>query len=67
MTLTRCLCIGTTQIGGDSSPYFPMARAIVGGLVFSTVVTLLVLLTIYVLMGNLRNWARGCEEREATL
>nr|NIP18743.1 efflux RND transporter permease subunit [Xanthomonadales bacterium]NIX13529.1 MMPL family transporter [Xanthomonadales bacterium] len=25
------LCIGTTQIGGDGPPYFPMARAIVGG------------------------------------
>ncbi|MGH7454942.1 MAG: hypothetical protein ACRENG_26535 [bacterium] len=30
----------------------------VGGLVFSTVVTLLVLPTIYVLMDDLRNWAR---------
>jgi HAE1 family hydrophobic/amphiphilic exporter-1 len=35
-----------------------MARAIVGGLVFSTVVTLLVLPTIYVLMDDLRNWAK---------
>jgi HAE1 family hydrophobic/amphiphilic exporter-1 len=52
------LCIGTTQIGGDGPPYFPMARAIVGGLTFSTVVTLLVLPTIYVLMDDLRNWAR---------
>jgi len=34
-------------------------RAIVGGLTFSTVVTLLVLPTIYVLMDDLRNWARG--------
>jgi HAE1 family hydrophobic/amphiphilic exporter-1 len=52
------LCIGTTQIGGDGPPYFPMARAIVGGLVFSTGVTLLVLPTIYVLMDEVRNWAR---------
>jgi HAE1 family hydrophobic/amphiphilic exporter-1 len=46
------LCIGNTQIGGDGPPYFPMARAIVGGLVFSTVVALLVLPTIYVLMAT---------------
>ncbi|MFZ2237755.1 MAG: efflux RND transporter permease subunit, partial [Dokdonella sp.] len=35
------LCIGTVQVGGDGPPYYPMARAIVGGLVFSTIVTLL--------------------------
>jgi len=53
------LCLVTTQIGGDGPPYFPMARAIVGGLTFSTVVTLLILPTIYVLLDNLRQWARG--------
>ena len=52
------LCIGTTQIGGDGPPYFPMARAIVGGLAFSTVVTLIMLPTIYVLLDDLRNWSR---------
>ena len=53
------LCIVTTQIGGNGPPYFPMARAIVGGLTFSTVVTLLVLPTIYVLLDDLRNWAKN--------
>ncbi len=53
------LTIGTTQIGGDGPPYFPMARAIVGGLVFSTVVSLCVLPTIYVTMDDLRLWARA--------
>lgn len=53
------LCIVSTQIGGDGPPYFPMARAIVGGLTFSTVVTLLVLPTIYVLLDDLRTWARN--------
>jgi HAE1 family hydrophobic/amphiphilic exporter-1 len=52
------LCIGTTQIGGDGPPYFPMARAIVGGLAFSTVVTLIMLPTIYVVLDDLRNWGR---------
>ena len=53
------LCVVTTQIGGYGPPYFPMARAIVGGLTFSTVVTLIVLPTIYVLLDDLRHWARN--------
>jgi HAE1 family hydrophobic/amphiphilic exporter-1 len=52
------LCIGKTLIGGGGPPYFPMARAIVGGLAFSTVVTLVILPTIYVALDNLRYWGR---------
>jgi HAE1 family hydrophobic/amphiphilic exporter-1 len=52
------LTIVRTQIGGDGPPYFPMARAIVGGLTFSTIITLLILPTVYVLLDDLRNWAR---------
>lgn len=53
------LCIVRTQIGGEGGPpYFPMARAIVGGLSFCTVITLLVLPTIYTLLDDLRNWTR---------
>ncbi|MEZ4698919.1 MAG: efflux RND transporter permease subunit [Rhodothermales bacterium] len=52
------LCVGTTQLGGDGPPYFPMARAIVGGLSFSTVVTLIILPTIYILLDDLRDWSR---------
>ena len=52
------LCIVRTQIGGGGPSYFPMARAIVGGLAFSTMITLLVLPTIYILLDDLRNWAR---------
>ena len=59
------LCIGTTQIGGDGPPYFPMARAIVGGLVFSTVVSLCVLPTIYVTMDDMRLWTRARIQRAA--
>lgn len=53
------LCIGSTTIGGDadSPPYYPMARAVVGGLVFSTVVSLLILPTLYVGLDNMRNGA----------
>ncbi|PWN06965.1 efflux RND transporter permease subunit [Rhodohalobacter mucosus] len=52
------LCLGTTQIGGEGPPYFPMARAIVGGLTFSTVVTLIVLPSIYVILDDISIWAR---------
>jgi HAE1 family hydrophobic/amphiphilic exporter-1 len=48
------LCLGTTQMGGDGPPYYPMARAIVGGLIFSTIVTLLVLPTIYSILDDWR-------------
>jgi HAE1 family hydrophobic/amphiphilic exporter-1 len=52
------LCIGTTQIGGDGPPYFPMARAIVGGLLFSTFVSLILLPTIYTWLDIVRHWPR---------
>ncbi len=48
------LCFSSTRIGGDGPPYYPMARAIVGGLLFSTVITLLVLPVIYALLDDLR-------------
>src|SRR5262252_1103907 len=47
-----------TAILGDGPPYYPMARAIAGGLVFSTLVSLLVLPTIYALLDDARLWAR---------
>lgn len=52
------LCLGGVQIGGDGPPYFPMARAIVGGLIFSTLVTLLALPVIYSLLDDARGWLR---------
>jgi HAE1 family hydrophobic/amphiphilic exporter-1 len=51
------LAVGSAQIGGDGPPYFPMARAIVGGLLFSTFVTLILLPTIYILLDELKLWA----------
>ncbi len=53
------LCIGTVQVGGDGPPYFPMARAIVGGLLFSTIVTLMALPAIYSLLDDARGWIRN--------
>ena len=51
------LAVGNTTIGGDGPPYFPMARAIIGGLAFSTVISLLVLPTIYVLLDDMGLWS----------
>jgi HAE1 family hydrophobic/amphiphilic exporter-1 len=51
------LAIGNTTIGGNGPPYFPMARAIIGGLAFSTVISLLVLPTIYILLDDLGLWS----------
>jgi HAE1 family hydrophobic/amphiphilic exporter-1 len=53
------LAIGQAQVGGDGPPYYPMARAIIGGLGFSTLVSLLVLPTIYVLLDDLGFWAKA--------
>jgi HAE1 family hydrophobic/amphiphilic exporter-1 len=57
------LCIGGTQIGGDGPAYYPMARAIVGGLLFSTVVSLLFLPTIYAILDDLGAWASAAFRR----
>lgn len=48
------IAIGSTQMGGDGPAYYPMARAIAGGLAFSTVVSLLFLPTIYAILDDLR-------------
>ena len=52
------LAVGTTQVGGDGPPYFPMARAIIGGLAFSTIVSLLVVPALYVYFDSLAAWGR---------
>ena len=52
------LSVGTASVGGDGPPYFPMARAIIGGLTFSTVVSLLFLPAIYSLLDDFGLWLR---------
>lgn len=52
------LAVGTTQVGGDGPPYFPMARAIIGGLAFSTMVSLLVVPALYAYFDTLAAWGR---------
>lgn len=50
------LAFSTTQVGGGGPAYFPMARAIIGGLVFSTIVTLIILPAVYVLLDDMGRW-----------
>ncbi|MCZ6912995.1 MAG: efflux RND transporter permease subunit [Proteobacteria bacterium] len=52
------LAVGTTQVGGDGPPYYPMARAIIGGLAFSTVTSLLVVPYLYVVFDGMVRWGR---------
>ena len=53
------LCFEGASLGGDGPQYFPMARAIVGGLIFSTLVSLLVLPTIYSLLDDASLWLKA--------
>ncbi|MBE5315440.1 MAG: efflux RND transporter permease subunit [Xanthomonadales bacterium] len=53
------LTIAGTQMGGDGPPYYPMARAIVGGLVFSTVISLFALPTFYAIVDESRLRSRA--------
>ena len=53
------LAIGDSRVGGNGPSYFPMARALIGGLAFSSVITLLILPLIYVLFDDLREAVTG--------
>jgi hydrophobic/amphiphilic exporter-1 (mainly G- bacteria), HAE1 family len=59
------LAVGETTIGGDGPPYFPMARAVIGGLLFATVVSLVVLPTIYVSLEDVGFWGKRVFRRAA--
>ncbi len=49
------IAVGNTQMAGDGPSYFPMARAIAGGLAFSTLTSLLFLPTIYAILDDLNH------------
>ncbi|MDX1443304.1 MAG: efflux RND transporter permease subunit [Gammaproteobacteria bacterium] len=57
------LALSDTSVGGGGPPYFPMARAIIGGLVFSTLITLIVLPSVYVMLDDLGRWGRRVKQR----
>lgn len=50
------LALGSTQIGSGGPAYFPMARAIIGGLIFSTLTSLLLVPLVYVNLDRAKNW-----------
>ncbi|MDQ7050300.1 MAG: efflux RND transporter permease subunit [Enterobacterales bacterium] len=50
------LSLGETQLGGGGPPYFPMARAVIGGLGYSTITTLICLPIIYLFLDYVRNF-----------
>lgn len=52
-----------TQLLGNGPPYYPMARAIAGGLAFSTVVSLLFLPTIYAMLDDMSTAASRIIQR----
>lgn len=52
------LSVSVSAVGGGNGPsYFPMARAIIGGLTFSTIISLVLLPCIYCWLDDLRLWA----------
>ncbi|NNF15694.1 MAG: efflux RND transporter permease subunit, partial [Gammaproteobacteria bacterium] len=52
------LAVGSTQVGGDGPPYYPMARAIIGGLAFSTIASLFIVPYVYVVVDSMAKWTR---------
>lgn len=50
------LALGGTTVGGDGPPYYPMARAVIGGLTFATLVSLVMLPSLYLWIEDLGNW-----------
>ena len=58
------LAIGDAQVGGGGNggpAYYPMARAIIGGLAFSTIVSLLIVPSMYVWLDNAARWTTRIE------
>lgn len=54
------LAMGSATVGGGlgGPAYYPMARAIIGGLAFSTVVSLIVVPNLYLWLDSLNAWRR---------
>jgi hydrophobic/amphiphilic exporter-1 (mainly G- bacteria), HAE1 family len=60
------LAVGDAQVGGggEGPAYYPMARAIMGGLAFSAAVSLLIVPMFYVWFDDLHLWAKRTFSRE---
>ena len=63
------LAVGDAQLGGggEGPAYFPMARAIMGGLGFSALVSLLIVPMFYVWFDDLNEWRRRVFSRPAAV
>ena len=62
------LSMGDVTIGGDDGapPYFPMARAVIGGLAYSTLTSLIALPLIYLGLDNLSRYGRHIWHKSST-
>jgi HAE1 family hydrophobic/amphiphilic exporter-1 len=49
------IALSTSEASNNMPAYYPMARAIAGGLAFSTIVSLLFLPTIYAILDDMRH------------
>jgi HAE1 family hydrophobic/amphiphilic exporter-1 len=60
------LAIGDAQIGGggEGPAYHPLARAIIGGLAFSAIVSLIIVPMFYVWFDDLNLWRKRVFSRE---
>jgi HAE1 family hydrophobic/amphiphilic exporter-1 len=50
------LAVGDTQIGGDGPAYYPMARALMSGLLFGCVTSLFFVPMFYVWLDDMNVW-----------
>ncbi|MFZ8885843.1 MAG: efflux RND transporter permease subunit [Steroidobacteraceae bacterium] len=53
------LSLTDTQIGGDGPAYYPMARALISGLGFGSVVSLFLVPAFYAWLDDLNNWRQA--------
>ncbi|HEX7374861.1 MAG TPA: efflux RND transporter permease subunit, partial [Steroidobacteraceae bacterium] len=62
------LAIGDAQIGGggEGPAYYPLARAVIGGLAFSAVISLLIVPMFYVWFDDLNEWRQRVFKRRET-
>jgi HAE1 family hydrophobic/amphiphilic exporter-1 len=60
------LAIGDAQVGGggEGPAYYPLARAIIGGLAFSAIVSLIIVPLFYVWFDDLNLWRKRVFTRE---
>jgi hydrophobic/amphiphilic exporter-1 (mainly G- bacteria), HAE1 family len=57
------LAIGDAQAGGGGPAYYPMARAIIGGLAFGALVSLFFVPAFYVWLDDLGAWRKRLGQR----